>query len=202
MVSIKRSGGQQGCRICIDKLIRDLEGLIDHASTVATPQRGRLCSCRLHWPDADVLGGVHMPYKSCICLCMRPTWAVCMRAAKVAGCGVCMVRWYYFVPLLQGVLQVSSVSTHMRDTDSCQCQSTSNDTQKSCCCGVAAVTAAYMRKKNTFTTRADAPSWGRALALAGILNHASNPCSMPCTIGQSRLKQGTHLHKSQCPLMR
>ena len=31
------------------------------------------CARAVHWPNADVLGDVHMPYKSCICLCMRPT---------------------------------------------------------------------------------------------------------------------------------
>jgi len=45
-------------------------------------------------------------------------------------------------------------------------------------------------------TRADAPSWGRALALAGMYVYAGNHWGMPCTLGQSQLK----LIATQLPL--
>ncbi len=38
-------------------------------------------------------------------------------------------------------------------------------------------------------TRADAPSWGRALALAQMYFYASNHWGMPCTLGRSQLNQ-------------
>ncbi len=43
-------------------------------------------------------------------------------------------------------------------------------------------------------TRANAPSWGRALALAGLYICASNHCGMPCTLGRAQLNYTMACH--------
>ncbi len=49
--------------------------------------------------------------------------------------------------------------------------------------------ATHSLQKRCETTRADAPSWGRALALAGMPLYAGNHRGMSCTIGQSQSHQ-------------
>ena len=50
---------------------------------------------------------------------------------------------------------------------------------------------------DTPCTRADGPSWGRALASAGMKVDAGNHCGMHCTIGQSQLNQSIRLSMHQ-----
>lgn len=52
-----------------------------------------------------------------------------------------------------------------------------------------AVHAHLQTKLHMLTTRVDAPSWGEASALATIYIPVGNHQDVPCTLGQSRLKQ-------------